>query len=289
MQSLKEFNGQTKKQAKEALFNCCGSKKWVNKMMSHFPFKNELQLYNHAREIWYEECKPKDYLEAFTHHPKIGDVKSLTEKFASTSNWASKEQGRVEEATKETIQELAEKNKAYEKKNGFIFIVCATGKSADEMLDLLTYRLMHSKEEEINVAMGEQFKITLIRLNKLMKLKHEIWNVVSHITTHVLDTSKGFPGRYIQVQLKEFKNNQWLTKSMGVTNADGRVPDLLPPGVFLEKGNYQMVFNTEDYFKLYGFKGFYPRVCIDFTVFDKSHYHVPLLINPFGYSTYRGS
>ncbi len=289
MMSLKAFNAQTKKKAKEDLFNCCGSKKWVNKMMQSFPFKNEKQIHQLAVEHWYKNCSTKDYLEAFTHHPKIGDVKSLTKKFAATSNWASNEQGKVAQATKETIQELAKKNKAYEKKCGFIFIVCATGKTAEEMLDILTYRLQHSKEEEINVAMGEQFKITIIRLKKLLELNHKIWTEASHVTTHVLDTSEGAPGRYIQIQLKENIKGNWITKAMGVTNADGRIPDLLAPGFHLEKGHYQMVFNTGDYFKLYGVKGFYPTVCIDFTIFDTTHYHVPLLINPFGYSTYRGS
>ncbi len=258
-------------------------------MMKHFPFKNESELYTKAADIWYGDCGEKDYLEAFTHHPKIGDVKSLKKKFASTANWAGNEQGKVQEATPEVIRELAKKNKSYEKNNGFIFIVCATGKSAFEMLDLLTYRLRHTTEEEINVAMGEQFKITIIRLKKLLELKNKIWNVVSHITTHVLDTSRGVPGSHLQISLKENKNGKWLTKSMGVTNDDGRIPDLLPPGIYLEKGHYRMVFNTADYFKLHNTKGFYPEVTIDFTVFDKSHYHVPLLINPYGYSTYRGS
>ncbi len=289
MISLKEFNQQTKKKAKEDLFNCCGSKKWVNRLMQSFPFKNEKQLHQLAQDIWYNQCSKKDYLEAFSHHPKIGDVKSLTKKFAATKEWAGNEQGKVKEAAPETIKELAKKNKAYEKKNGFIFIVCATGKSAGEMLDLLTYRLLYDTEEEMNVAMGEQFKITIIRLKKLLDLKNDIWNKSSHVTTHVLDTSKGFPGRYLQIQLKEFKNNKWLTKSMGVTNDDGRIPDLLAPGVHLEKGHYKMVFNTGDYFKLYNTKGFYPEVTIDFTIFDNTHYHVPLLINPYGYSTYRGS
>ncbi|MBI3718292.1 MAG: hydroxyisourate hydrolase [Sphingobacteriales bacterium] len=109
---------------------------------------------------------------------------------------------------------------------------------------------------------------------------------VSQLTTHVLDTSVGKPGKDITIQLKH-ANDEII--SQGVTNADGRIPDLLPSEKYLVPGNYKMVFDTANYFKANNTKGFYPEVEIQFTVFDDSHYHVPLLINPYGYSTYRGS
>ena len=84
-------------------------------------------------------------------------------------------------------------------------------------------------------------------------------------------------------------SGNWQTIAQGVTNKDGRIPDLLPPNRNLAIGNYKMVFETVNYFESIAVKGFYPEVEIQFTVFDDSHYHVPLLINPFGYSTYRGS
>ena len=90
------------------------------------------------------------------HHPKIGDVKSLEKKFAPTKHLAGKEQAGVASATAETIQALAQANTHYETKNGFIFIVCATGKSAAEMLRILQDRLTNSTEEEVHIAMGEQ-------------------------------------------------------------------------------------------------------------------------------------
>ena len=88
---------------------------------------------------------------------------------------------------------------------------------------------------------------------------------------------------------KRKTNNIWESFAQGVTNSDGRVGDLLPAGKDLAPGNYMVVFETGHYFESQKIKGFYPEVEIQFTVFDDAHYHVPLLINPFGYSTYRGS
>ncbi len=289
MYSLNEFNSLSKKQVKEDLFKCCGSNAWVNKLMEYFPFKDEMLLFNQSRIIWYEECKERDFLEAFSHHPKIGDIENLKEKFASTQTWAGKEQAGVSSADENTLNELKKLNEEYFQKFGFIFIVCAAGKTAGEMLRLLETRIGHSKEEELTVAMGEQFKITLIRLKKLLRLEDSYWSAVSQITTHVLDTSIGKPGKGILIKLKQKISQEWQTISLGITNEDGRIADLLPAGKNIPTGNYQMCFETLGYFKQLNIKGFYPKVEIHFTTFDETHYHVPLLINPFGYSTYRGS
>ena len=281
--TLNELNNLSKEEAGKLLSSCCGSSKWSSLLMKKFPFKDENDLVAVAEYSWYNECAEADWLEAFTHHPKIGDVKSLTEKFAG------KEQAAVAAASKEIIEALAKANSDYETKFGFIFIVCATGRSADEMLRLLNDRINNSKEEELNIAMGEQHKITIIRFKKL--LDKEDWQSlkVSQLTTHVLDTSLGKPGKDITIRLKHIVNGSWQTMAQGITNADGRIGDLLPPNKNVIPGNYKMVFETGDYFKTNDIKGFYPTVEIEFTVFDDGHYHVPLLINPFGYSTYRGS
>jgi len=287
--TIKDINKKSPTEAAQILFQCCGSQKWAKKMLQHFPFQSEEALVKQATNIWYELCNEKDWRESFTQHPKIGDVKSLTEKFANSSHLAGKEQEGVASANPETIQQLAQANADYEAKNGFIFIVCATGKSADEMLRLLQDRLENTTDEEVRIAMGEQAKITIIRLKKLMPQAN--WSAFggSQLTTHVLDTSLGKPGKDLSIKMQEFKNNQWQTVCQGVTNSDGRVADLLAPGRRLEHKHYKMVFNTSGYFQQNDMKGFYPEVEIQFTVMDDKHYHVPLLINPFGYSTYRGS
>ncbi len=286
---LKTLNSKNRKTVKEHLFQCCGSSNWVNQMMEYFPFSSELNLVERATQIWYEGSLQADWMEAFSHHPKIGDIKSLEKKFAATKHLAGKEQEAVATATATTIQLLAKANTDYEKKNGFIFIVCATGKSADEMLRLLQDRLKNSQEEELHIAMGEQQKITIIRLKKMMA--DADWSAINNcqLTTHVLDTSLGKPGREITIRLQELKQEKWQTITQGLTNNDGRIGDLLPPGRILPPANYRMVFDSGAYFDQQKITGFYPMVEIQFTVFDGQHYHVPLLINPFGYSTYRGS
>jgi 2-oxo-4-hydroxy-4-carboxy-5-ureidoimidazoline decarboxylase len=152
---------------REHLRKCCGSEKWIDAMITIFPVENEQALFREAERAWFS-CSEADWLEAFRHHPKIGDVKSLREKFAGTADWAEGEQASVNNTTNEVIEALAEGNKHYEDKFGFIFIVCATGKSAIEMLNLLKERLPNSRQTEIHIAMKEQLKITILRLNKLL-------------------------------------------------------------------------------------------------------------------------
>ena len=165
--TLHELNTLPKEQLKQELFKCCGSNAWLSKMLPFFPADDMVELINDAEDQWYE-CSEADWLEAFTHHPKIGDVESLKKKFAATAQWASGEQGAVSQASQQTLEALAKGNDDYEKKFGFIFIVCATGKSAEEMLQLLQARLPNEREEEIKIAMDEQNKITQLRLQKLL-------------------------------------------------------------------------------------------------------------------------
>jgi 2-oxo-4-hydroxy-4-carboxy-5-ureidoimidazoline decarboxylase len=151
----------------EALRTCCGSAVWADTMNQLFPFATADKLYAAADAIW-DSLTETDWREAFAHHPKIGDMDALREKFASTAAWAAGEQGAVQQASEATLQGLKAGNEAYEHHFGYIFIVCATGKSASEMLALLQARLPHSPAEEIHVAMAEQAKITRLRLEKLL-------------------------------------------------------------------------------------------------------------------------
>lgn len=284
--TFKEFNNLPQEEANQALEKCCVSTKWISKTLDARPFTSENELIQKTASIWYDECSVDDFKEAFTGHPKIGDVASLKEKFAHTKDWANNEQSKVSEANMDTINSLAKANTAYEDKFGYIFIVSASGKSADEMLAIINARLHHQPEDEINVAMNEQHKITVIRLVKLIEGLSDKADLRSHLTSHALDTSIGIPANNMLITLK---NNHGKPMSVGITNADGRIPDVLAPGKYLNPDTYTMTFNTKNYYESHGQKGFYPEVSIQFIVTDKSHYHIPLLINPFGYSTYRGS
>ncbi len=165
--TIQEFNQLSRETAQQELFKCCGSTRWATALAGKRPFDNREALIQSSDEIW-KHCERADGLEAFTHHPKIGDIKSLEKKFASTKEWAGKEQSGVESADIAVLEALSEGNRAYEKKYGYIFIVCASGKSAAEMLDLLQARMSNAPEDELKVAMSEQNKITRLRLLKLI-------------------------------------------------------------------------------------------------------------------------
>ena len=165
--TLSELNTCPAPQAHDALFKCCGSDGWVKKMLSQRPFPNEAALFETAKTTW-DDCKKEDWLEAFSHHPRIGDLKSLEKKFATTGSWAKGEQAGTTTANAETLKNLQTGNKEYEDKFGYIFLVCATGKTADEMLSILNSRLPNHPSDEMVIAKKEQAKITEIRLRKLL-------------------------------------------------------------------------------------------------------------------------
>jgi 2-oxo-4-hydroxy-4-carboxy-5-ureidoimidazoline decarboxylase len=167
MAELEKLNNLTEAEAKEEFLRCCGSTRWAAKMVEGRPYLGEDEMFHFSDKTW-SGLGREDWLEAFTHHPKIGDIDSLAKKFAGTKQWAEGEQSGVNSAAREVLHELAAGNQAYEKKFGYIFIVCATGKSAPEMLAILTDRLKNDPEKEIKVAMTEQNKITRIRLEKLL-------------------------------------------------------------------------------------------------------------------------
>jgi len=112
---------------------------------------------------------------------------------------------------------------------------------------------------------------------------------MSQLTTHILDTTIGKPAPNVAVVLYQQHGSDWNEIAAGHTNADGRIPNLLPSNLLLALGHYKLLFKTEAYFQQMGLATFYPYVEIVFNIQSNSHYHVPLLLNPFGYSTYRGS
>ena len=154
-------------EAQAAFTRCCGASRWASQMVTRRPYSNLESILQAADDAW-NTMENEDFLEAFSHHPKIGaSLESLKEKFAPTKTWSSNEQESVASASDETILALRDANVAYEERYGFIFIVCATGKSAEEMLGILNSRMGHTYDEEIQIAAQEQAKITRLRLEKL--------------------------------------------------------------------------------------------------------------------------
>ena len=112
---------------------------------------------------------------------------------------------------------------------------------------------------------------------------------MSQVTTHILDTTIGKPAPGITIVFYRGLNDEWTELTRGKTNSDGRVTNLLPANEVLQRGIYKLRFETKDYFDQKRIPTFYPYVEIIFDIQSADHYHVPLLLNPFGYSTYRGS
>ncbi len=166
--TIHDLNTLPPDELKTTLYKCCGSTAWVNKIIGLLPMEELVELLDVAEAQWYA-CSEADWREAFSNHPKIGDLESLKKKFAATAQWASGEQSSINHAKQETLAALEDANKKYEEKFGYIFIVSATGKSPEEMLSIVTKRLENSPETEIKVAAEEQNKITLLRLQKLLQ------------------------------------------------------------------------------------------------------------------------
>jgi 2-oxo-4-hydroxy-4-carboxy-5-ureidoimidazoline decarboxylase len=165
--TVEDFNALPEGAARTQLALCCVAERWVDGMLAARPFRDRSAVLALADDVW-ATMGEADLLQAFEGHPKIGDVNSLREKYAASSHLASGEQSSVQAADEETIARLAAGNAAYETRFGFIFIVCATGKSAEEMCALLEARLHNPREEELAIAAEEQRKILQLRLEKLL-------------------------------------------------------------------------------------------------------------------------
>jgi len=165
--TIETLNGLASSEAAAQFNLCCGATNWIKIMNQSRPFQNKNEVYQQAESIWFS-LSSEDWLEAFTHHPKIGDIDSLRKKFHNTKSISKNEQSGVNNATESTLKNLAESNQLYEDKFGFIFIVCATGKSSDEMLALIKMRLNNNAKIEMQNAAKEQNKITQLRLKTLL-------------------------------------------------------------------------------------------------------------------------
>lgn len=165
--NIQTLNSAPPHEAKKWFSQCCTASRWVDAMVSSRPFDNQDQLLETASMQW-RTLQNQDFIEAFEGHPMIGNPDSLKEKYRNTHAMASGEQSGMKQATDDVILELARLNLEYFEKFGFIFIVCATGKSAGEMLELIQSRINNDDDSEIAIAAREQEKITAIRINKLI-------------------------------------------------------------------------------------------------------------------------
>jgi OHCU decarboxylase len=165
--SVAELDAMSEPQARKLLAACCGASRWVSGMLVRRPFGSRARVLSTADEIW-RSLDAGDWREAFSHHPRIGERKSAMPQSERGSAWATREQSGIERAHDDVRAQVAAANREYEERFGYIYIVFATGKSAEEMLALARERLQNDADVELRVAAEEQRKITRVRLEKLL-------------------------------------------------------------------------------------------------------------------------
>lgn len=165
--AIEKLNSLSTDAACEAFRGCCGADRWLTLMEQARPFVDAAELHAEADRD-FSQLSSHDWLAAFACHPQIGDLTSLRMKFAGNREWSHGEQQGMNAADEATISALAAGNAAYLQRFGYIFIVCASGMSAAEMLELLTVRLKNQPDQELAIAAAEQRKITHLRIDKLL-------------------------------------------------------------------------------------------------------------------------
>ena len=156
---MRRLSDLPREEAAAELLACCGSARWVERMLSQRPFKDRDEVFASATRIW-NDLGRDDWLEAFRAHPRIGETGSATEQ---------REQAGMDAAGAALKSAMAEANREYEARFGWIYLVCATGRSAEEMLAFARQRMANTPGEELNVAAAEQERITKLRLEQLLE------------------------------------------------------------------------------------------------------------------------
>lgn len=167
-EGLERLNSSGAAEAEGELLKCCGSTRWARSLEARRPFDDAASLFAAAEKVWWN-LSEADWLEAFAAHPRIGgSERAARPPHAQAEGWSRQEQAGARDAAPATLDELAAANRAYEEKFGHIYIICATGRTADEMLALLRARLSNDAGAELRTAAAEQSKITRLRLEKLL-------------------------------------------------------------------------------------------------------------------------
>uniref|UniRef100_A0A1J3F959 Uric acid degradation bifunctional protein TTL n=1 Tax=Noccaea caerulescens TaxID=107243 RepID=A0A1J3F959_NOCCA len=307
---------------------CCGSSDFAKLMVKASPFSSLESSIDAARDIWFNQVNVSAWLEAFAAHPQIGKSPSPSSNSDFAHRSVAEQSTAFAATSSSALQELSEWNVLYREKFGFIFIIFASGRTHTEMLAELKGRYANRPIVELEIAAKEQMKITELRIAKLFSEKAKgvsqtestksqdrlriiggHLNVAAEakahkrsrppITTHVLDVSRGAPAVGVEVHLEvwngttgpSFRHGEggvWSIVGTSATDKDGRSGPLMDLVEALSPGTYRISFNTGKYCP----GGFFPYVSIAFEVTESQkweHFHVPLLLSPFSFTTYRGS
>ncbi|ESQ42568.1 hypothetical protein EUTSA_v10014126mg [Eutrema salsugineum] len=307
---------------------CCGSSDFAKLMVKTAPFNSLETAIETARDIWFNQVNVTAWLEAFAAHPQIGNSPSPSDNSDFARRSVAEQSTAFATTSASALEELSEWNALYRQKFGFIFIIFASGRTHSEMLVELKGRYENRPIVELEIAAKEQMKITEFRISKLFSDKAEVvsqtestkpqdrlriigghLNVEAEakvpkrsrppITTHVLDVSRGAPAVGVEVHLEVWNGTtspsfrhgsrgDWSIVGTSATDKDGRSGPLMDLVEALNPGTYRISFNTAKYCP----GGFFPYVSIAFEVTESQkweHFHVPLLLSPFSFTTYRGS
>jgi allantoicase len=167
MEGLERLNRLSNTPARKAFLDCCGSRKWAEQMSKNRPFITTTDLFAQADQIWSELAKD-DWFDAFRHHPPIGGKRPAAKQSSKASQWSAKEQSTAQKAAPETLAQLTAENGAYFKKFGYVFLICASSRTSEEILEALRNRMPNDPATELRIAAEEQRKITRLRLEKLL-------------------------------------------------------------------------------------------------------------------------
>jgi OHCU decarboxylase len=167
--TLDELNALSPERAAEVFRACCGASRWVDAMVARRSFDATDAVISMADDIWLA-MGPDDWREAFAHHPRIGERAAAQVQDERAAAWSAGEQSSIAAADASIHDELAEINRAYEARFGYIYIVCASGRSSDELLEIARRRLANAPDDELRIAAEEQRQITRLRLRKLLSL-----------------------------------------------------------------------------------------------------------------------
>lgn len=287
--TLDELNQLPAPAASRALSGICSAERWVGAILAGRPYPS-LDALIARSDAAVGAMTEADLRGALAGHPRIGD------KQATATSWSGAEQAGVQVEDAEFMRALTVANAAYEQRYGHIYLVCASGRSGRELLELLLERLRNDQATEWRVVAAELAKINEIRLRKLVvaappaeapapAAEEEAAERAagSGLSTHVLDTAKGEPASGVVVRLE----SDGRELGRGTTDGDGRISDF--GAGLLGVGVYRLVFETQAYFGS-GQTAFFPEVVVTFRADgQRPRYHVPLLLSPYSYSAYRGS
>jgi 2-oxo-4-hydroxy-4-carboxy-5-ureidoimidazoline decarboxylase len=253
------------------LLEVCSSPLWAEQVLAGGPFHDVDALLYHADRVL-AGLPDSEIDAALEGHPRIGG--------RAENPSSAREQAGVAGADDDVRAELAAKNRMYEDKFGYVYLVCASGRSAEELLAILTDRLANDPETERHIMRAELMKINRLRLRRLLSTG----DGMTHVSTHVLDAVTGRPASGVPVTLTDADG---AVLADARTDDDGRIPDLYTGEL---SGIYRLRFDTAAYFAERRSPAFYPEILITFEIDDVSaKYHVPVLLSPYAYSTYRGS